>query len=167
VCARAVWSVLCEILVFLSKRVKPNSEHCPLSPRVCCCAHAEEGGSTSCWVLFVCLLCVENSTLYICVSLSMKFQASRFSASGRKCPLSPTEVKHAAHASPCMFSRLERDVKGVCFVIDQQAFGVCELPCFGGNFELRVQAHHVASQLHSLVYRLVYPGPHALYIYIY
>jgi len=27
-----------------------------------------------------------------------------------KCPSSPTEVKHAAHASPCMFSRLERDV---------------------------------------------------------
>lgn len=44
------------------------------------------------------------------LSLSMKFQASRFSASGRKCPSSPTIVKHAAHASPCMFSRLERDV---------------------------------------------------------
>lgn len=51
----------------------------------------------------------------------MKFQASRFSASGRKCPSSPTEVKHAAHASPCMFSRLERDVKLL--------FGVFRWPC--------------------------------------
>ncbi|KAH9597414.1 hypothetical protein LSM04_004394 [Trypanosoma melophagium] len=31
-----------------------------------------------------------------------------------KCPSSPAEAKHAAHASPCMFSRLERDAKSGC-----------------------------------------------------
>jgi hypothetical protein len=35
----------------------------------------------------------------------------RFSASGRKCPLSSDQrPKHTAYASQCMFSRLERDV---------------------------------------------------------
>lgn len=41
--------------------------------------------------------------------------------------------------------------KVLCLVVNQQAFGVCELPYVGGNFELRVQAHHVASRLHAPV----------------
>lgn len=44
-----------------------------------------------------------------------EIQASRFSVSGRKCPSSLACAKHAAYASSCMFSRLERDVGGVCF----------------------------------------------------
>ncbi|KAH8615725.1 hypothetical protein ERJ75_000069000 [Trypanosoma vivax] len=43
----------------------------------------------------------------------MTVQASRFSASGRECPSSATKVARAAHASPCMCSRVERDL-GVC-----------------------------------------------------
>ncbi|KAH9577752.1 hypothetical protein LSM04_002463 [Trypanosoma melophagium] len=31
-----------------------------------------------------------------------------------KCPSSPAEAKHAAHASPCTFSRLERDARSGC-----------------------------------------------------
>jgi hypothetical protein len=39
-----------------------------------------------------------------------EIQASRFSASGRRCPLSSGQrPKQTAYASPCMFSRLERD----------------------------------------------------------
>ena len=49
----------------------------------------------------------------VCESLSMKFQASRFSASGRRVPLEPRSARRTAYASPCMFSRLERDVVGV------------------------------------------------------
>lgn len=60
----------------------------------------------------------------------MKFQASRFSASGRKCPSSPTEVEHAAHASPCMFSRLERDVSGVWLLGLRHPLSTpCDFPC--------------------------------------
>ena len=51
-------------------------------------------------------------------SLSMKFQASRFSASGRRVPLEPRNARRTAYASPCMFSRLERDVVCVfCWVV--------------------------------------------------
>lgn len=69
--------------------------------------------ATGCWIdplstSFFLRCCPKTHCLD--VSLSMKFQASRFSASGRKCPSSPTEMEHAAHASPCMFSRLERDL---------------------------------------------------------
>ena len=54
----------------------------------------------------------------VCESLSMKFQASRFSASGRRVPLEPRSARRTAYASPCMFSRLERDVVGVfCWVV--------------------------------------------------
>jgi hypothetical protein len=35
-----------------------------------------------------------------------------------KCPSSPGQrPKRAAHASPCMFSRLERDVESGCFLV--------------------------------------------------
>ena len=48
----------------------------------------------------------------------MKFQASRFSASGRRVPLEPRNARRTAYASPCMFSRLERDVVCVfCWVV--------------------------------------------------
>ena len=53
------------------------------------------------------------NSLLMCESLSMKFQASRFSASGRRVPLEPRSARRTAYASPCMFSRLERDVVGV------------------------------------------------------
>lgn len=39
-----------------------------------------------------------------------------------KCPSSPAEAKHAAYASPCMFSRLERDVIE-CFLVLHMDFG--------------------------------------------
>lgn len=56
--------------------------------------------------------------ILFCESLSMKFQASRFSASGRRVPLEPRSARRTAYASPCMFSRLERDVVGVfCWVV--------------------------------------------------
>ena len=45
-----------------------------------------------------------------------------------RCPSSPTEVKHAAHASPCMFSRLERDVVCVFWFISHR-FCVCHASC--------------------------------------
>lgn len=61
---------------------------------------------------------MESSRLNLCESLSMKFQASRFSASGRRVPLEPRSARRTAYASPCMFSRLERDVVGVfCWVV--------------------------------------------------
>lgn len=57
-------------------------------------------------------------SMCVCESLSMKFQASRFSASGRRVPLEPRSARRTAYASPCMFSRLERDVVGVfCWVV--------------------------------------------------
>ena len=53
---------------------------------------------------FCVLLCVPEHEI----------QAVRFSASGRKCPSSHSQrLRHTAYASPCMFSRLERDV-GIC-----------------------------------------------------
>lgn len=46
-----------------------------------------------------------------------EFQASRFSVSGREVPLEPMgrAHRHAAHASPCMFPRLGRDVENLIF----------------------------------------------------
>jgi len=49
-------------------------------------------------------------------------QASRFSASRRKCRLSSGQrPKHTAYASPCMFSRLERVFVG-CFWVCQRTY---------------------------------------------
>jgi len=105
---------------------RPKKDEKPATSRVPLCV-VREWGVTGCQLLD--LSCSRVEQKGICVSLSMIFQASRFSASGRRVPLEPRRSEACRSCQPMhVLSFGEGRSLGFCVPVRvrQPAFGKCE-----------------------------------------